>query len=231
MSLRNNNSRNHVYSEYSRTCSRFSDQQLNVKKLLETDYTTRAARRSGWDLYKKVYCDWGRYFEDGSTHRAAYECGQIFPDTARSTFTRIEERELAGLIETVLRDPNVVNFTMRIDGVPELRQQVVECIVYTDLSTDIRYVEDRKRRVEDRCVRIVENIVDVRDYERDYYLVTTQNTRPKRPYLYGRFEKIFGEFADEEIADTEFRICYKIPKAALSDVYVFNSQMHRFHVI
>lgn len=227
MSLRNN--RNAAWTEYSRTCSRFSDRTLNAKKLHNTVYTTRAARRSGWDLYKKVYGNWGRYFKDGSNHRAAYKCGN--PDSTNSVYNRIWTRELPRLFGTVLQDPNVVNFSMRVNEVTELSQQVVECIVYTDLNTNIRYLEDRKKRVEDRCVRIIENIVDVQDVL-DYYLVTTENTRPKRPYLYGRFEKIFGEFADKEIQDIEFRICYKIPKTALSYVSVFfNERVFRYHVI
>lgn len=227
----NRERRNRAYSEYSRTCSRFTDRRLNAKKLHETDYTTRESRRSGWNLYKAVYRDWGQYFEDGSTHRAAYQCVPVFPTAAKATYTHVQRERLDDLIETVLRDPNVDNMTMRINGVAELRQQVVECIVCNDLSAGTRYTEDRKKRAEDRRVRIIENIVDVRKYGHGYYIVTTQNTRLKRPYLYGRFEKLFGEFADEEIEDAVFRICYKVPKATLNTLCVFKGGMRGYHVV
>jgi hypothetical protein len=145
-------------------------------------------------------------------------------------YIHIERENLHFLIEPVLRDPNVINLTMRVNEVPMIQQQIVECIICH--NSDTRYTEDRKMRPENRGHRLIENIVDVRGYGSDHYLVTTQKTRRSRPYLYGRFEKIFGEFADQEIEDREFRICYKVPKAALSDVFVFDGRLMRgYHVI
>lgn len=223
------------YRQYSEDYSEVSDIVLTENKLNQTYFNTRSSKRAGWELYKAVYKNWGRYFADGSSHRATFNCSrvQLCSNTPQAVYNFAATEHFFSLMEAVLLNSDVVNFTMRIDAVEKLSQQIVECIIYEDLETGVRHVEDRKRRAEDRSPQIIKNIVDVRNFSADHIIVTTQNTRPGRPYLYGRFEKSLGEMADEEIADVNFRICYKLPKAALSNVYVYVSsgQMYRYILV
>ena len=225
------NFRDRRYCEYSRTSSGFSDNVLNRKKLFGSTFLTRSGRKAGWELYKKVFPTWGRYFSDGSSHKATYQCLPTFADVVRPIYSVIAGPLVPGLIHHVFQDSAVTNLAMQIEEVGVLSEQVVECIVYNDLSSKTTFVEDRKRRVENRARRLIENIVDVQDYG-THLMLTTQPTSLERPYAYGRFEAVFGELADQEIADALFRKCYKVPKYAVSNVYVFTGgQRHRYQVV